>query len=163
MLTMKAKLTIAALTVSLLSSFAAYSYDINIGVSGNVVTPPCIINSGQTIVVDFGDSIVTSKIDGVKYIKTLSYSLVCDGRPSDSMKMKVLGEPTSFDGKLLKTSSHNLGIRMIMDERPFPLNEWVNFYYTKQPILQAVPVKNNGGEIAGGIFTAGATLLVAYQ
>jgi hypothetical protein len=79
------------------------------------------------------------------------------------MKMKVLGEPTSFDGKLLKTSSHNLGIRMIMDERPFPLNEWVNFYYTKQPILQAVPVKNNGGEIAGGIFTAGATLLVAYQ
>ena len=40
---------------------------------------------------------------------------------------------------------------------------WSDFDTDKQPLLQAVLVKSNAGEVKAGSFSAGATLMVDYR
>lgn len=134
-----------------------------INISGTVIAPlSCVINDNQLIEVNFGSDLVTTRVDGNRYIKTLDYTLTCKNNPN-AIKMKFQGVATSFNKSALQTGQADLGIALIANGQPMPINSWLNFNYPNKPLLQAVPVKRSGGELKAGDFSAGATLMVAYQ
>lgn len=128
-----------------------------------IAAPPCTINGDRVIDVDFGSDVVTSKVDGVNYLRAVDYSLDCQGGSSNAMKLQVQGTPTAFDSSALQTNVVDFGIALRANGQPLVINDWVKFTYPQKPLLQAVPVKKVGATLAGGDFSAGATLMVAYQ
>jgi type 1 fimbria pilin len=130
----------------------------------SVIAPlPCVINGDQTIDVDFGSELLTTKIDGVNYLKTVDYSLECKDNTSNAMKLQVQGSATPFNRSALQTNMADLGVALTANGSALTINDWVNFTYPDKPVLQAVPVKRAGSTLSGGDFSAGATLMVAYQ
>lgn len=129
-----------------------------------VIAPlSCVINGNQALLVDFGSDLVTTRVDGSRYIKTLDYTLECKNNSSNAIKMKFQGNATTFNSSALKTEQNDLGIELRANEQPLPINSWLNFTYPNKPLLQAVPVKRTGGILKAGTFSASATLMVAYQ
>lgn len=125
--------------------------------------PPCVINDNKTIEVAFGE-VMTTRVDGSNYKMPVDYSLSCSGQSKNAMKLQVQGNGAAFDGKVLKTAEKTgLGIQLLQSSGKLAINSWLNFTYPKAPELWAVPVKQSGVTLSGGVFTAAATLKVAYQ
>jgi type 1 fimbria pilin len=84
--------------------------------------PPCTIDAGNKIEVDFGD-VGVKRVDGVKYRRGVGYTINCgvDTLPW-VLKLSVNGTPTTFDGAALQTSAPDLGIRIFQNNLPFRLN-----------------------------------------
>lgn len=146
------------------------------GGNGNAETPitvkvtimaplPCILNEKQQISVDFGDEIMTTRIDGAAYRKKVDYSLKCDGQTKNAMKLQIKGDGAVYDGTVLRTSREGLGIAFEQQQagKKLPINSWVNFNYPNLIALYAVPVKKSGTDLKTGDFTASAMLYVDYQ
>ncbi|MGQ8708714.1 fimbrial protein [Serratia sp. TSA_198.1] len=126
--------------------------------------PPCIINNGEQVDVDFGDRVGVNKVDGQNYIQTVNYRISCEpGTSGLVMGLKVTGSPTGFDAAALQTNITDLGIRLLQNGQVFTLNKRMDIDATNPPVLQAVPVKKPGVELKAGIFTVTATLLADYQ
>ncbi|CAM4155500.1 fimbrial protein [Serratia silvae] len=155
--------TLAGLLTALpMLALAAGSGSITIKVT--VLAPlPCVINDDRPIEVWFGDDLLTSKIDGSNYLKSVDYSLDCKANTKNAMKLKVEGNATNFERSALKTNMPDLGIALKADGSALTINNWVNFNYPDKPVLQAVPVKRPGTTLSGGDFTSTATLMVGYQ
>lgn len=133
-----------------------------INLTVNIMAPPCVINDNRPIEVEFGN-VMTTRVDGNDYRMPVNYTLDCKDAPSSAMKLQVQGAGASFDGALLQTSNAALGIKLQSGTTPLPINTWLNFTYPNKPELSAVPVKQSGITLAGGEFTAGATMKVDYQ
>ncbi len=132
-------------------------------ITGTITSKPqCVINSNQTIRVDFGDDLVTTKVDGSNYIRPVDYTLVCSNNSKNAMKMKVVGTAASFNGSAIQSSKANLAIALRANGNPLTIGSWLNFTYPNKPLLQAVPVKGSGA-LTAGAFSAAATLMVDYQ
>ncbi|CAI1508201.1 fimbrial protein [Serratia ficaria] len=129
---------------------------------GTLVVPSCVVNDNKTIDVDFGD-VLTTRVDGTNYRKQLSYTLTCESGVSKALKLQVQGTAAAFNGELLNTSVTGLGIRLRNGGSNLPVNSWLNFTYPNKPTLWVVPVQKSGVTLAGGQFSATATLKVAYQ
>ncbi len=122
-----------------------------------------MINGEKTIDINFGDEVITTRVNGINYKEDIEYSLTCNDKTSKALRMKIMGVP-SFKSSVLVTNKDNLGVELLADDKPIVINDWLNFTYpTNNPKLQAVPVKVVGSELAGGEFFATATLLVDYQ
>lgn len=134
----------------------------NVTVKVTVTAPPCTVNNNKAIEVNFGD-VMTTRVDGAQYRKQVAYSLSCEGGAGKAMKLQVQGTAAGFDSGVLGTSVSALGIRLQNGNSNMPVNNWVNFTYPNKPALWAVPVKQSGVTLAGGQFSAAATLKVAYQ
>lgn len=136
----------------------------NINVSGTIMAPPpCVINGDKTIVVNFGNNVVISRVDGSNYLTTIDYTLECKGNTKNAMKMMIEGTGATFDSGVLQTNRTDLGIALKQNGQPLKVYQWVNFTYPAKPVLQAVPVQRSGATLPTGIFYAGATLKVDYQ
>ncbi len=147
----------------MLPQVAVRANSVTITVKVTVLTPPpCTINDNRPIEVEFGD-VMTTRVDGDSYRMPVNYTLGCTGASSNSMKLQVQGNGASFDGTALKTSKTGLGIKLQQGSNKLAINSWLKFTYPNQPELWAVPVKQNGVTLAGGEFTAGATMKVDYQ
>ncbi|NHB92686.1 fimbrial protein [Photorhabdus cinerea] len=127
-----------------------------------IAPPPCEINNGNTIDVDFGEVMIT-QIDGVNYMKPVKYTVTCEKMPANAMKMMISGNTASFDRTALKTNHAGLGVAVIHNGRKLPVNDWMKFTYPNFPELHAVPVKEMTAVLKGGSFGAGATMMVEYQ
>lgn len=125
--------------------------------------PPCVINAGSTLNVPFGDDLMTTRIDGVNYRRSVPYTLTCGPQPSNNMKITLQGTGAGFGSAYLGTSKSDLGIKLLLNGAAWPLNNTVNFTYPTLPVIEAVPVKNPGSTLTGGAFSASATLVVALQ
>ncbi|WP_129544233.1 fimbrial protein [Serratia sp. 1D1416] len=134
----------------------------NVTVKVTVTAPPCTVNDNKAIEVNFGD-VMTTRVDGTNYRKQIGYSLSCEGGGGKAMKLQVQGTAAGFDSALLGTSVSGLGIRLQNGSSNLSVNGWVNFTYPNKPALWAVPVQKSGVTLAGGQFSAAATLKVAYQ
>jgi len=132
-------------------------------VNVTVVAEPCVINGDRPIVVDFGDSILTNGVDGSRYIKNVEYSLDCSNASGDDLTMTISGSGAGFDSTVLQANQPALGIKLLSDGNPMPLNHALNFSRNTPPVLQAVPVKDPAGTLTGGPLTASATMKVEYQ
>ena len=125
--------------------------------------PPCTIDAGNTIEVDFGD-VGVQRVDGEKYRKGVGYTISCgtDTLPW-VLKFSVNGTSTTFDGAAVQTSVPELGIRIFQDNLPFALNKPLNITLSSPPTLDVVPVKRPGAILTPARFSAVATLLAEYQ
>lgn len=125
--------------------------------------PPCTINAGNTIEVDFGD-VGVKRVDGVRYRRALGYIISCGSATLPwVLKLSVNGTPTTFDGSAVQTSATGLGIRIFQNNLPFRLNTPLDITVSSPPMLEVVPVKQPGATLAPARFTAVATLLAEYQ
>ncbi|MEB0184817.1 fimbrial protein [Pseudomonas sp. Bout1] len=125
--------------------------------------PPCTIDSGSTIEVDFGD-VGTRRVDGVKYRKGVGYTIRCGASTLPwLLKLSVNGTATTFDGAAVQTSVPELGIRLFQNNVPFLLNTPLDISLSSPPTLEVVPVKRPGSILTAARFTAVATLLAEYQ
>ncbi|WP_208904700.1 fimbrial protein [Serratia plymuthica] len=144
--------------------FSIWAYDISINISGQITIPACIVNNGEVIDVYFGDELLTTRVNDGLYTKSIKYNFKCSGNPSNNLRMKVKGEVSNFNSKLLKTSNVNLGILLEKESSPLPLNQWVYFpYQNEAPSLQATLVSLSGEKLSAGTFNGTATLMVDYQ
>lgn len=138
-----------------------------INISGTVVNPPsCVVNDNKTIIVNFGNDLLTTKVDGNTYMREVDYSLSCNSNNSNAVKMQIQGTASAFNNSALQVVNHaDLGIALRVNGQPLPINSWLNFTYsqTQRPLLQAVPIKRPGGTLQAGFFSVGATMVVAYQ
>ncbi|VEA61597.1 putative minor fimbrial subunit StfF [Serratia plymuthica] len=153
------------MTLFLVFLFSVASYAVTIiNISGAIMAPlPCVINDNQIIEVNFGNDLVTIRVDGINYIKNLDYTLTCKNNTSNAIKIKFQGNATAFNNSALQTEQADLGIELRANGQLMPINNWLNFTYPNKPLLQAVPVKRGGGVLKAGYFSAGATLMVDYQ
>ncbi len=126
--------------------------------------PPCVINGDQPIEINFGDDVMTNKVDGLAYKKMpVSYSLTCDGPVTNALRMQIEGTAAAFSTQQLRTDKTNLGIALLSNDAPLGVNKWFNFTYPTAPKLQAVPAKNPAGALTGGGFNATATMKIDYR
>ena len=138
--------------------------DVSVSIRGVVLAPaPCVINSGSTLDVSFGNEVMTVRVSGMNYQRFVPYTVTCGPQPSNSMTLTLRGSGAGFDGAVLRTSKSDLGVKLLVNGAAWPLNSTVNFTYPTLPIMQAVLVKNPGSRLTGGAFSAAATLVVALQ
>lgn len=135
-----------------------------VGIKGTVIAPPaCKINNGNIIKVDFSD-VLSTRIDGVAYSKPVNYNIDCSKRPTDLMKMTLVGNPALFDASLVETNIAELGIGFRYNGNKLALGQEVKFVYPNAPQFEAVPVRDLSKALTqGGEFRAGVTLRFDYQ
>ncbi len=160
-------LTPISLTLSLILSLslgtAQAAEQATVTVKVTITAPACEINGNNLIEVNFGNDVITTRVDG-SYKKTaVPYSVDCQGAPSTAMKMQIEGTGAAFNNKALRTNQTDFGIAFLNGGKALPINNWLKFTYPNLPRLEAVPVKRSGAKLAGGAFSAGATMKVEYQ
>ncbi|MBJ2078383.1 fimbrial protein [Serratia ureilytica] len=129
-----------------------------------IAPPPCTINDGEQIDVDFGDRVGITKVDGVNYRMPVNYQISCEQAGNGwAMSLSLNGTATGFDGEALQTDKSDLGIRVYRNDVPFTPNSAVDIDPTNPPVLEAVPVKQAGATLTEGTFEALATLQADYQ
>ncbi len=127
--------------------------------------PPCTINDGGIMEINFGQRIGINKVDGVNYRQAVTYRLNCnlnDGLPWE-LTLTLKGNATAFDKAALQTDKTDLGIRLYHDDEPFEIDSSLNIDPANPPRLEAVPVARPGSVLSEGAFTATATLQADYQ
>ncbi len=67
--------------------FAAPSATVTVKVTV-VAPPPCVINDGRPIEVEFGD-VMTTRVDGDNYKMPVNYTLSCTGDTANAMKLQI--------------------------------------------------------------------------
>ena len=136
----------------------------NLTVKVTVVAPPaCVINGNQLIQVNFGNDVMTTRVDGSYKKMPVTYSVECKDMPNNAMKMQISGNSASFDRNVLQTNRADLGVALTSNGKQVPVNSWLSFTYPLKPTLEAVLVKQAGATLHGGAFSAGATMKVEYQ
>lgn len=127
--------------------------------------PPCTINDGNRIDVDFGERVGINKVNGVNYRQLMNYQITCDtSTPGNwALTLSLNGRVAGFDAEALVTNKENLGIRIYQNDVPFTPNSRLDIDLANPPRLEAVPVKNVGSTLTEGAFEAWATLQADYQ
>ncbi|MDA8478796.1 fimbrial protein [Citrobacter sp. Awk 4] len=128
-----------------------------------VAPPPCVINNNIPIEVNFGNDVMTTRIDGSYRKQPVVYSVECKNVSNNAMKMQIQGIGAEFDGDVLQTNKDGLGVALLRNGNRQPINSWVNFTYPSLPTFEAVPIRQAGVTLSGGDFSAGATMEVEFQ
>lgn len=157
--------SIPLMLVGVLCCHAGWAAE-NITFGGTLIEPPpCTISDGNIINVDFQNKVGINKVDGVNYLKTIDYSIVCNtpGANPWEMRLSVSGTSTPYDSAAVQTDINDLGIRLLQNGQPFTLNTPITVARGGSVVLQAVPVKKPGATLSEGPFVATATLKAEYQ
>ena len=134
-----------------------------INITGNVIAPPpCLINDGKMIEVNFGE-VMSTRIDGTNYKQPVHYTATCQKMPTNAMKVYITGSATGFDSNALQTDITGLGVRILYQGQLLDLGKAINFTYPNLPDLEAIPVRDQSATLSGGDFVASGTLHVDYQ
>lgn len=113
--------------------------------SGTLIDPlSCVVNGSKSMEANFGDMVMTDKVDGKNYMQKVQYSIVCTGNANNALKMQLSGLGTDFDPKAIKTTNVNLGIAIYNGTTRVAVNDYFNFTYPNLPDLKMVPVKRPG-------------------
>ncbi len=155
--------TLVAAGVSISSVLAAE----NMSFRGTLLEhPPCEINDGQPVEIDFGE-VGVNKIDGVNYAQTFTIMYDCEGSSTDKV-LRYLGNATTFDTAAVQSNITDFGIRLAHKSNAggvsaFEVGSSLPIAsYVGSSTFVATPVKKAGAELQEGAFTAGATLQLDY-
>lgn len=130
---------------------------------GTLKKKPCHISNDRDINVHFG-KVGTKKVDGLRYMQTVPYSVSCDEiEPAWVLTLTVKGIPVGFEKTALKTNANGLGIRMLQNGIPLEINKPLPINYADLPNLQAVPVQQEGVPLPEKDFNVTATLMAEFQ
>lgn len=127
--------------------------------------PPCTLNDGNQVEVDFGDRVGINKVDGENYRQGLNYQITCDSAAGRSwaLTLSLSGSAAGFDSEALQTDKASLGIRVYQNDKPFTPNSTVKINLANPPRLEAVPIKQASATLTEGAFEAWATLRADYE
>lgn len=126
--------------------------------------PPCVINNGQRIDVDFGEQVGISQVDGQHYLQNVNYRIDCEpGGSGQTLGLTLVAAASGFDAAAVPTNVPDLAIRLLLAGNAFVLNKRMPIDSANPPTLQAVPVKRAGAALKPQAFNAQATLLADYQ
>lgn len=129
-----------------------------------VEPPPCTINDGGQVDVNFGNRVGVKKVDGVNYQQVMNYQITCDPTASTwDMTLEIIGTPADYDAAAVTSDVTDLAIQIKQNGVPFELNKPIPIRLTSPPVLSAVPVKRTGATLREGPFEATATLRAVYQ
>ncbi|WP_058912150.1 fimbrial protein [Entomohabitans teleogrylli] len=138
--------------------------DATVNFSGILIeAPPCVVNEDKVITVNFGDEVMTTRVDGTQYRKPITFDLDCSMAASSNQKVRISGTVASFDGTALAGGKTGLGIALYNGNNRLNVGDWVNFTNPNVPQLYAVPIKQSGATLSGGPFRVMASLVVEYQ
>lgn len=137
----------------------------NVRLRGTLIeSPPCTINQGGQVDVDFGTRVGVKKVDGVNHKQVMNYQITCDPNSNASdMTLEIMGTPADFDAAAVTSNVTDLAIQIQQNGVPFELNKTIPISQTSPPKLYAVPVKRAGAVLMEGPFEATATLRAVYQ
>lgn len=138
--------------------------DADISFHGRLVEyVPCVVNGGEDIIIDFGDEVMTSRInDGSpEGDYTMSFQLSNDCLIGALIRYQIKGSTVPSDNKTLEGDREGLGFRFWLNDY-LTLNTWFTAT-TGLPIIYVTPARVNGVAINGGQFSTVATLLAEYQ
>ncbi len=127
--------------------------------------PPCTINGGKAVEIDFGQ-VGVNKVDGENYKQSFTLTYECEGVSTDKL-LRYLGAATAFDTTAVQTNIADFGIRLQHQRdgivKPFEVGGTLAIpSYLGSTQLIATPVKKNGATLQEGAFTAAATLQLEY-
>lgn len=138
----------------------------NVTYSGTLIdSPPCTINGGEPVEIDFGEMGV-NKVDGHNYAKNFALVYECGDASSDKT-LRYLGAATTFDPAAVQSNIPEFGIRLQHQKdgaiTPFDVGSTLAIpSYLAGSQFIATPVKNADAELQEGAFTAAATLQLEY-
>ncbi|VEI15223.1 Minor fimbrial protein prsF precursor [Serratia plymuthica] len=145
---------------------AAPQSNIDIMYSGTLIdAPPCTINGGEPVEIDFGE-VGVNKVDGQNYAQTFTLTYKCEGTSTNKV-LRYLGAATTFDTAAVQSNIPEFGIRLQHQKdgviTPFVVGSTLAIpSYLGASTFIATPVKNTGVELQEGAFTAAATLQLEY-
>lgn len=130
-----------------------------------VAPPPCVINDGQAIEVDFGNDVITTRVDGNNYRRPIPYTVECSDNTSNAMTLEIQGVEAGFGSNVLRTNKPDLGIALFSGNtyEPLELSTPIQFTYPAIPVLTAAPIKRTGSKLTAGAFSAAASIKVDFQ
>ncbi|BEM58655.1 pilus protein [Serratia marcescens] len=146
--------------------FGASAQADNMSFRGTLLdAPPCSINGGKPVEIDFG-AVGVNKVDGDNYRQTFTLEYECEGTNSD-MQLRYLGNATDFDSAAVQTNIADFGIRLQHQRNgvvtPFKVGGTLPIpSYQGSSNFIAAPVKKAGVALKEGAFTATATLQLEY-
>lgn len=139
----------------------AASYSISVTVI--LTAPPCEINHNNLIEVDFGNDVLTTLVDGSYKRMPVLYTVQCPPEGSSAMGIRIVGTGAAFNHDVLTTNITDFGIALSSNGTSMPINSTKDFTYPALPEVYAVPVKRPGATLSGGVFSAGAIMMVEYR
>lgn len=146
---------------------AASTSNATVTVKGNVLMPPCIINGGNDINVDFGDEVMTTRVSEGIYRKQVYANISCDGSTmvSSLLQIRIEGTGSSFDPGILQTTKSGLGVQFQNGSSALALNSGlISFdYESMTPTIWAMLATDPAEKLTGGYFSGTATMTVEYQ
>lgn len=128
-----------------------------------IEVPPCVVNDGRQVVVDFGDEVMTTRVDGSRYKQRIEFTVDCGVEFSSLQKVRIEGSPADFDPTVLSGNPAGFGIALYHDDVRYTPGKWLPFDGADLPVLYAAPVKQDGVTLSGGAFSVLASLVVDYQ
>lgn len=135
-----------------------------VSVTGTLVgLPDCTINGNNNVNVDFGDEVVTRKIDGNNFKQPISFTLECNDLASNELTVSIRGAAADFGSGYLSTNRTGLGIRLFNGTAELPGGTEINFTLPDLPKLYAAPVAQDPDSLTAGSFTGVAALVFNYQ
>ncbi|MCU6345185.1 fimbrial protein [Escherichia coli] len=162
-------------SIALLGGSQALAIDINVNVKGAIQIPPCQINGGRVIEVDFGDISVVSLSDARNHRK-VTVPVICNYVQGDAY-VKLTGTQLGDNQNVLATNLKDFGIALYQGEGVttklnlgegksngqntigFPLTQGLigdTFTFT------AVPFQNGTNALTAGAFYASANMSISY-
>lgn len=129
-----------------------------------IAPPPCKINDGDQVDIDFGERVGVNKVDGANYLKTIDYHITCE--PSAialDLTLTLMGPKALYEEGVIQSSLAGLGIKVLQNGHAFVLDKPLFIDPKNPPKLEAVPVKAPGATLTADAFVATAVLLAQYQ
>ena len=159
----------------LLFSGVVFAVDVQIKITGTVQIPPCRVNEGRVIEVDFGDIAVTD-VANERNRRVKQIPVTCDNNQGDAW-IKVTGSKLGSNDNILATNIQNFGIALYQGEGTSTklilgdgqsngqntigyrlTNVFTGSHFT----FTAVPFKNGSNDLATGSFSASANMSISY-
>ncbi|KAE9728699.1 fimbrial protein [Escherichia coli] len=160
-------------------SVQAMALDIPVNITGIIQIPPCQINDGKTIVVDFGD-IPAEDIDNERNHRKVIIPVKCS-YVQGAAYVKVTGKSLGTNTNVLSTNIANFGIalyqgdgtssKLMLGDGEFnglesighPIRNGLSGGKENETFtFTAVPYKEGRGNIESGDFTASASISISY-
>ncbi|EPR6208136.1 fimbrial protein [Escherichia coli] len=162
----------------LLTSAQTLALDVPIKITGTIQIPPCKVNEGKVIVVDFKDVSVTdvanknnrrkvvvpfrcSYSHGTAYVKVTGYQL---GSHTNVLKTNVdyfgiaLYQGEGAETKLLLGNGKHSG----QDSIGYPIQRGLSGKEKGTFTFTAIPFKESDKKLTAGAFTASANMSISY-
>lgn len=92
----------------------SWPLDIPVNITGVIIIPPCEINNGNPINVDFGN-IRATELDNIEHIKTVKFPVYCPYHQG-SAYVKITGNNINGRDNVLSTNINGLGIELYQGE-----------------------------------------------